>query len=557
MAPGGSESLLAGAHDMGASAEKMPAEKPVRALRNRIRLAFAAAVAVAGGAFVLWVQSAAGAPASAFGGFPDEPAHYIGGVLMRDFLRNFGFRDPVRYAVQYYSHTPYFAIGVWPPLYYVLEGIWMLLFGIGRSSVLWLNVVAGAALSMMVFVFARPLYGSIAGAAAGLAVLAVPVVQWSACLVMVDLACNTLALAALFLWGCYLDQRRWTWSLLFGVVLSLAVLTKTSAFYALFVPPAMIALRRDWRLLAGKSFWIAPVAFALLFGPWLLLSRRVLLLNFVGLQGYSPVEVASGFAFRLWEQCGFLLLLALPRIVVAIARPRATPAAELCLYTAFLALPFSIFLARVAVQERLLIAAYAAVAVAAFGSVRWIVSSLRLPQNVAAAATALLAAAFLWSHALEFRFPPANDLRPVVSAIKDSEGPASGSALVPSRLEGPWIAEFVQADGGGGRRTLVRPTKFLASESWNGTDYQIRYSSVQDLRAVFSDVPVRYIIIDEKAKEYPHDRTLKAFLRETAGTWRQRLSSGRFSVYENTAWSPQSEERVSAAMRRFASEMLR
>jgi hypothetical protein len=540
------------------TAAKTPAARPAPASRARFRFALVAAVVtVVYCTFIGWVQRSAGAASAAFGGFPDEAAHYISGVLMRDYIVGAPFSDPIRYAVEYYAHTPFFAIGVWPPLYYVVEGIWMTVFGSSRESALWLNFISGAALALLVFAIVRHSYGWVASAAAGLMVLAIPVVQWSASLVMVDIACTALALGSLFFLARYFEYRRWTDSLLYGLFAGLAVLTKNSAYYALFVPAAVILLRRDWRVLTLKSFWIAPLTFALLYGPWLLVSRRVLLLGIVGLPDFTPVDVAVAFVVKLWDQTGVLLALALPRIAVSLARPRRTPVAELCLYTVLFTLPFAIFVARVPVQERLLIAAGAAVVIAAVASVHQIMSWSRLPMKLYPGAIALLAVWFVWSNALEFRFPPKNELRVLVTAMTERDGPAPGATLVPSRSEGPWIAEFVQLARDDSRRTLVRPTKFLASESWNATHYKIRHSSVEELRAALTEVPLRYCIIDEKASEYPHDRLLKALLREDAATWRLSLSAGRFTVYENTTWSPQSEERVSAAMRRSALELLR
>lgn len=519
--------------------------------------AVSAAVLLLFGAILGWIQWRAGAPGAAFGGFPDEPAHYIGGVLMKEYIANGLFCDPVRYAVEYYSHTPYFAVGVWPPMYYLIEGIWMSVFGVGREAVLWLNVISGTALAFLIFSIVRVHHGAVAGTAAGVMVLAVPAAQWSACVVMVDLACTALAIASLVFLARYFDHPGWRNSLLFGMLAAVTVLTKNSAYYVLFVPAFLILLRRQWRLLAQKSFWIAPIVFALLYGPWLILSRRVLLLGIVGLPNFTPADVAAGFVARLWNQNGILMLLALPAVAAAFARPRRTPTLELCLYSILFALPFSIFLARVPVQDRLLIAAGGALAVASVASVRMILSRLRLPPRLFPLAVVLLAGGLFWKNALRFPHPPQNELRAIVATILKRDGPAPGSVLVPSRSEGQWIAEFVQLAGGGGRRTLIRPTKFLASESWNATHYEIRYSSLEEIRSALSEVPFRYCIIDNYAQEYPHDRLLKALLQSDSGQWRPVLSAGRFTVYENAAWSPKSEEQVSAAMRRAALGLVR
>ncbi len=269
-----------------------------------------AAVLLFFGAIIVWIQWRAGASGAAFGGFPDESAHYIGGVLTKEYIARALFRDPVRYAVEYYAHTPYFAIGVWPPMYYLIEGIWMSLFGVGREAVLWLNVISGAALACLIFSIVRASHGTVPGMAAGGMVLAMPAVQWSACLVMVDLACTALAIASLVFLARYFDHPGWRNSLLFGLLAAVTVLTKNSAYFVLFVPAFLIFVRGQWRVLTQRSFWIAPLVFTSLYSPWLLPSRRLLLRRIVGLPDFTPFDVAAHHIASLWSQIGILMLLA-------------------------------------------------------------------------------------------------------------------------------------------------------------------------------------------------------------------------------------------------------
>jgi hypothetical protein len=67
------------------------------------------------------VQYKAGAEGAAFGQFPDEPAHFVGGVMVRDYLVTALGQNPVGFARDYYLRLPYFALGVWPPFFYGLE----------------------------------------------------------------------------------------------------------------------------------------------------------------------------------------------------------------------------------------------------------------------------------------------------------------------------------------------------------------------------------------------------------------------------------------------------
>ena len=76
---------------------------------------------------------------------PDEPAHYVTGLMVRDYIAG-GLRgSPMAFAQNYYAHYPKVAIGHWPPVFYLMQAGWMLLFGISRASLLGLMATLGAA----------------------------------------------------------------------------------------------------------------------------------------------------------------------------------------------------------------------------------------------------------------------------------------------------------------------------------------------------------------------------------------------------------------------------
>jgi hypothetical protein len=68
--------------------------------------------------FVVTLQALGGAYASGFGGYPDEPAHLVTSLMVRDFTAGLDFRHAWQFAQQYYLHYPKVAIGVWPPVFY-------------------------------------------------------------------------------------------------------------------------------------------------------------------------------------------------------------------------------------------------------------------------------------------------------------------------------------------------------------------------------------------------------------------------------------------------------
>src|SRR5262245_18908548 len=64
------------------------------------------------------VQIGAGAPHAAFGEFSDEPAHYVAGLLVHDYVPRVFHESPLQFVQHYHTRLPYLGLGVWPPLFY-------------------------------------------------------------------------------------------------------------------------------------------------------------------------------------------------------------------------------------------------------------------------------------------------------------------------------------------------------------------------------------------------------------------------------------------------------
>ena len=60
-------------------------------------------------------QLQTGAYKSEFGGHPDEAAHYVTGLMIRDYLTGGIPEHPMKFARNYYDHYPKVALGNWPP----------------------------------------------------------------------------------------------------------------------------------------------------------------------------------------------------------------------------------------------------------------------------------------------------------------------------------------------------------------------------------------------------------------------------------------------------------
>ena len=110
-------------------------------LSNRAQLTL---VFIGSLAFACGLQWGSGAEQAGLDGEPDEAAHYVSGIMVSEYLRNFPDADPLGFAEDYYLHYPKISIGHFPPLFYLVEGVWMLFLGTSKGVILLLLATLAA-----------------------------------------------------------------------------------------------------------------------------------------------------------------------------------------------------------------------------------------------------------------------------------------------------------------------------------------------------------------------------------------------------------------------------
>src|SRR5438105_11655512 len=213
-------------------------------------------------------QSLSGAFASEAGGHPDEPAHFVTGLMVRDYLVSHRAASPLSFAEDYYAHYPKVAIGHWPPVFYVIEGAWMTLFGWSRSSLMLLIALITAGMCTYVYMCLRDRLGRLIAAATALALLLLPVVRQYSNMVMADVLLAALMFASAVAYARYLETHRWMYSALFAVFAGLGILTKGNAITLAVLPLAAIIGSERRRFLSSWTFWFPLPVVLVVCGPW-------------------------------------------------------------------------------------------------------------------------------------------------------------------------------------------------------------------------------------------------------------------------------------------------
>jgi hypothetical protein len=452
------------------------------------------------------LQVGGGAYRNEFGGHSDEAAHYITGLMVRDYVLSPPWRAPMRYAEDYYIHYPKVAVGHWPPFFYVVQTGWMALFGTSRASVLLLMVTLAALLAWTLWRVIAAESGALVGLGWALVLIGLPITQRMTAMLMADLLVALLAFWAALCLGRYVERGRRVDAALFGLLAALALLTKANGLCLALAPPLTLLLTGRWGLLARPSFyWPAAIVVALC-GPWYYLTLTpglagngvsegsAGLANTVrGLRYYSNPGLTIGFSAAALAAVGVVARVAGPH---ASGRPRGPWAALTALVVGCLAIACAV---PVGWEPRYLLGAVApALALAAAGAAA--LAGLLTPRRGGPWLRCGLPAAALLLIGWEMIVPQGSrcqGFRPVALDLLADPGLRHAVFLVSSDEpgEGMFIAEVAGHERRPGH-VVLRASKVLAKSMWDTSGYIPLYRTAEEVMEFLTKVPVDIVVVD-------------------------------------------------------------
>ena len=174
----------------------------------------------------------------------DETRHVMTGVYVHDFLRDMPLSRPMDHVVAYYLQYPALGLLVWPPFFYAVEGLAMIVFGttfeVGRGVIASFGVVGLA----YFFALVRRLRSPLDAVLATLLLSLCPLVFVFSHQVMLEVPMLALVLAAVFHFQRYLDEAHRLDLFLASVASALAALTRYDAVVLLPFFAILILARR-------------------------------------------------------------------------------------------------------------------------------------------------------------------------------------------------------------------------------------------------------------------------------------------------------------------------
>ncbi len=507
----------------------------------------------------LLLQFLCGAYANDFGSHPDEPAHFMSGVLVHDFLISFKFFHPMEYARNYYLHYPKIAIGQWPMLLYFFLGGWFLLTDVSRASAMAFQLLVTASIATVIYVVGKRQVSRVGGILAALLFLLSPVVQINTSRMMSDGAGALFVLLASLAFARFFSSGKTVDALLFGVLSTVAILTRGSGWALGLVPLIVIIIGRRFDLLKKPSLWATAAIVLIACVPFYALTIRATEGTWGGRANSMPYWLLASkeFASTIWRGLGpFVLLPALLGLWNKIIQPFRKKEID-AVWGVLFAYPIATWLLLCALptgaESRFMVALFPAVLLFAVAGLDQLASYLPAgvlaPDSEKRLVCFVVAILFLAS---TFHIPKNlvfSGFGQIVPCITKTTGKAKNVVLVASDSEGEGavVAAIAMAES---RPTsyVLRGTKVFAKENWCGSRIVERCNSVSNVSDLLNRIPVNVVVIDDSVSTKLSPRYFKLLckaLQAQSAMWRQ---ASAFSVVRG-------DKKYPAALRVFVKQV--
>lgn len=481
-------------------------------------------------AAVVLLQQLSGAFSSAFGGYPDEPAHLVTSLLARDFLADANFQTlthPLQFARDFYYHYPKVAIGHWPPLFYAVAGVWFLTFGASRLTAILFIAVTAAVTATVIYFTGKRLIGIWAGVLAAVLFVASPLVQESSVRFMSEHLSTLASLVSALSFARLARSGRIADGLLFGMAATLAILTHPNAWALAVLPLLTMAFTNCWWLLRRWGLWASTLPPLLIAVPWYVVTLAMVE---DGVGGGEPLWIQGPkFAWDIYAGVGVAaLVFALIGVWITLiqVRQRAVVAPE---WAALAALAVALFVLHSVIptgaENRYMVPVIAPVVLFSAAGVDYVARlARRWPYALMRSGlAALVLAAFgiqCFALPLQLRNGGYNAMvKDVASQL--SNAPQVWLVSSSSTGEGSLVAAVALQESHPASYVL-RGKTLLAGGDWLWNNTQDRFDTPAKLSALLDQIPVTVVVIDDlipTVEKRPYQNRLKALVADEPQRW--------------------------------------
>ena len=481
----------------------------------------------------LALQLWAGGWRSDLAGDPDEAAHAVTSLLIRDYALHGLPQSPLAFAEQYYEAWPKIALGHYPPGYYLPNALFLCMDA-SQESLFAAQAMWASLLGCIVFAIGRTTLGNVKAVSLGAAMLAMPITVKIGSHVMADLQLITLSLAAVWAWRRYLERASTRDSLMFGFLATAAILTKGSALFLALVPPVATVLSGRWTLLKHLSWWLACLPVVLFALPWMLFSVRF---TQEGMVKQAPTEYlmeaipfyADAITWTLGTPWLLLLIGAFVALTYHLVRFKPLPSTDSVLWALIVGTVAIVLLVPTGFSSRYLLPITAASLLLGSFFLASVLERYRsLNRLQATAFLAVIGICLGFAYARPSIVKTADGFAKAIAEVNLSsanDSPQSTNWLVSSdpRGEGALIAAaaFAEPERWQSQKHVLRATKSLVTTDWNVVDYELVASSPDEVSKLLNKLSVGWVFLDQSAWDAPpsHHSLLQTALNDPTSGW--------------------------------------
>jgi hypothetical protein len=475
------------------------------------------------------IQYASGAFLDGYSTYPDEPSHYVTSLMMRDFFAaGLPMRGGMRFAQDFYLHYPKVGLGHWPPVGYCLYGLWMLLFGPGRVSALLVEAFFTACCALLLYIVARRVgLAELIADGLAFAFVVLPIVQTHNAMVMLEVPLTLFSFAAALVLVRLLESDEWADGVLFGLLTSLAIMTKGNGWALPLMPLIAVLFTRQYRRLMSPRLWLAGAITAVMCIPFTLWSMKMVKDGWDADQasGQFTVQALPRLGSYLFTMIGpvlgVLLIVGLAVKLMPHLRRRTGMDTFWAVMSAYV-LSAWLFHAIVptSIEPRKLFTLLPALLLFAGAGIQYVLErwpSMRHGSRAAALATALCVAFVVTTVRIHREYCTAMGR---VADFLLSRPELKGTAIAMASIidgEGRLIAELAQREVWPSVY-LVRASKMIADTNWQFTHYKLRYSTPEQITAALVDVPAGIVVVHSESGRppMPHHSLVKEAMDDRA-----------------------------------------
>jgi len=464
---------------------------------------------------------------SELGANPDEPAHYVTGLLFHDYISAGLPGNPLSYARNFYLHYPKVALGHWPPFFYVVQAAWTLPFTPSRTSVMLLMAALTALLATVLCQTIWEEFSLAAGVAAAILLLSLPVVEEFSSLLMSEILLTLLVFLAVLAYGRYLDTERWQPAAWFGLWATLALLTKATGIELALIPLCAILATRRWRLLGRFSFWLPAILVVGIAAPWYLWvpdARHQSVIPFGGVKFIiTPRLMATPKTW--WDMLGEAPAI-LAIIGVLVYGKRIFRGSVSCKWLAGLSVLVGAYVFRCVIgawEDRHLVTNVPIILMFSVAGAAWLLSLPMLSRIPARFKMAVVGVALAVSLVLNIHKSP---LKHHYGFDRAAQNLVSNPRFTKSVLlvcgdpsgEGMLISEIAMRESRPGH-IILRATKLLANSDWMRWNYKPLFNNQADTMQYVESIPAGIVVFDREGPKSPHGNLLFEGIRQHPGKW--------------------------------------